>query len=190
MLDGYAPCEVVELPLITTAPRRSSSEILRLGVLCNAKWNAAKLLLLTVRQLADHGLTFAKVNYYDKEHFSRDTSSVSIAKIAAENDIVLNAVADCAWSYAACIKDALKLEQVGVPTVTVVTTDFELEAQLQCELLGMPDLGLAVTGNPISNLTAQELSVRAATLASLARRIWFGPHGALETTMFGAGANP
>lgn len=99
-------------------------------------------------------------------------------------------MADCAWSYTACIKDALRLEQVGVPTVTIVTTDFQLEAQLQCELLGMPDLGLAVTENPISNLTAQELSVRAATLASLARRIWFGPHGTLETTMFGAGANP
>ncbi|WP_205875604.1 UGSC family (seleno)protein [Mycobacterium camsae] len=188
MQEPYATCEVVKMPLISTAPRRSSFDSLRLGVLCNTKWNAAKLLLLTVRQLVDHGLSLATVNYYDKAHFSCNAGSESVAEIAADNDIALTAIGDCAWSYSACISDALHLERAGVPTVAFVTSEFELEALLQCELLGMPGLTPGVTEHPISSLTTEQLQSCAAKMASQARRIWFGADGALEAAMFEAGA--
>lgn len=184
-----ATSDVVKVPLISTAPRPSSSDSLRLGVLCNTKWNAAKLLLLTVRQLVDHGLRLESVNYYDKAHFYCNADAESIAEIASDNDIAITAIGDCAWSFSACINDALHLERAGIPTVAFVTSEFEIEALLQRELAGMPGLTPGVAEHPISSLTTEQLQRCAAKMASQARRIWFGADGALETAMFDAGAS-
>ena len=80
----YDPCGVIEVEAIPMAARPTSTEGLRLGVLSNTKWNAAKLLRATVRELADDGLTFASVTCYDKHHFSSDASPELISQIAAE----------------------------------------------------------------------------------------------------------
>ncbi|SON59654.1 hypothetical protein MSIMFI_01138 [Mycobacterium simulans] len=169
----YDPRGVVEVSTVPMAPRPSRFEGLRLGVLSNTKWNAAKLLRATVRELADHGVTFASVNYYDKHHFSSDASLELINQIAAENDVALTAIGDCGSCCSACINDAVRLEEAGLPTVAIVTTEFELEARLQCESHGMADLEPAVATHPISSLTLEQLDVRAAEIAPQAWRIWF-----------------
>jgi hypothetical protein len=170
----YDPCGVIEVEAIPTAPRASSTEGLRLGVLSNTKWNAAKLLRATVRELGDHGLTFASVTYYDKHHFSSDASPELISQIAAENDVALTAIGDCGSCCSACVNDAVRLEEAGLPTVVIVTTEFENEARLQRESRGMADLEPAVVTHPISSLTLEQLDGRAAEVAPQARRIWFG----------------
>ena len=170
----YDPCGVIEVEVIPTAPRPSSTEDLRLGVLINTKWNAAKLLRATVRELADHGLTFASVTYYDKHHFSSDASPELITQIAAANDLALTAIGDCGSCCSACVNDAVRLEEAGLPTVVIVTTEFEHEARLQRESRGMAGLEPAVTTHPISSLTLEQLDGRAAEIAPQARRIWFG----------------
>src|SRR4051794_29984861 len=129
----YDPCGVVEVAAIPMAARPAGVEGLRLGVLSNTKWNAAKLLRATVRELAEHGLTFGSVTYYDKHHFSSDASPELISQIAAENDVALTAIGDCGSCCSACVNDAVRLEQAGLPTVVIVTTEFELEARLQRE---------------------------------------------------------
>src|SRR5258708_35008247 len=91
----YDPCGVIEVQAIPTAPRPTSTQGLRLGVLSNTKWNAAKLLRATVRELADQGLTFASVTYYDKHHFSSDANPELIGQIAAGSDVALTAIGDC-----------------------------------------------------------------------------------------------
>lgn len=169
----YDPCGVVEVAAIPMAARPTSVEGLRLGVLSNTKWNAAKLLRATVRELSDRGLTFASVTYYDKHHFSSDASPELISQIAAENDIALTAIGDCGSCCSACVNDAVRLEEAGVPTVVIVTTEFELEARLQRESRGMAGLEPAVATHPISSLTLEELDGRAAEIAPQARRIWF-----------------
>ncbi|HEY4796420.1 MAG TPA: UGSC family (seleno)protein [Mycobacterium sp.] len=169
----YDPCGVIEVEAIPTAPRQSSTVGLRLGVLSNTKWNAAKLLRATVRELADHGLTFASVTYYDKHHFSSDASPELISQIAAENDVALTAIGDCGSCCSACVNDAVRLEEAGLPTVVIVTTEFEHEARLQRESRGMADLEPAVVTHPISSLTLEQLDGRAAEVAPQARRIWF-----------------
>jgi hypothetical protein len=156
------------------APRPTGTEGLRLGVLSNTKWNAAKLLRATVRELTDHGLAFASVTYYDKHHFSSDASPELIARIAADNDVALTAIGDCGSCCSACVNDAVRLEAAGVPTVAIVTTEFELEARLQRESRGMAGLEPAVATHPISSLTLDQLDGRAAEIAPQARRIWFG----------------
>jgi hypothetical protein len=170
----YDPCGVIEVEASPTAPRPSTTEGLRLGVLSNTKWNATKLLRATVRELAFHGLTFASVTYYDKHHFSSDASPELIGQIAAENDVALTAIGDCGSCTSSCVNDAVRLEAAGVPTVVIVTTEFENEARLQREALGMADLEPVVVTHPISSLTVEQLDGRAAEVAPQARRIWFG----------------
>lgn len=170
----YDPCGVVEVEAIPMAPRASSPLSLRLGVLSNTKWNGAKLLRATVRELAAHGLAFASVTYYDKPHFSSDASPELISQIAAENDIALTAIGDCGSCCSACVNDAVRLEEAGRPTVVVVTTEFEQEALLQRESRGMAGLEPAVATHPISSLTLDQLDDRAAEIAPQARRIWCG----------------
>ncbi|ORB90293.1 UGSC family (seleno)protein [Mycobacterium persicum] len=171
---AYDPCGMIEVSAIPMAPRPNRVVGLRLGVLSNTKWNAAKLLRATVRELASAGLTFASVTYYDKRHFSSDADPELIRRIAAENDIALTAIGDCGSCCSACVNDAVRLEQAGVPTVVIVTTEFEREAQLQRESRGMAGLEPAVATHPISSLTLDQLENRAAEVAPQALRIWFG----------------
>lgn len=168
----YDPCGVVEVTAVPTAARPKSIEGSRLAVLSNTKWNAAKLLRATVREMSSQGVNFGSVTYYDKHHFSSDASPELIAQIAAENDIALTAIGDCGSCCSACVNDAVRLEQAGIPTVAIVTTEFELEARLQREARGMAGLQPAVATHPISSLTLEQLDGRAAEIAPQAFRIW------------------
>ncbi len=89
----FDPRGVVEAETLALAPRVHELVGLRLGVLDNTKWNANRLLRKTVALLEEQA-TFANVNYYRKESFSKDADPTLIATIAAENDIVLTAIGD------------------------------------------------------------------------------------------------
>jgi len=75
------------------AARAGSLDGLRLGVLDNTKWNANRLLRQTVGRLQKE-TSFAAVNYYRKESFSKDADPALIETIAADNDIALTAIGD------------------------------------------------------------------------------------------------
>jgi hypothetical protein len=75
------------------APRVAALKGLRLGILGNAKWNAGLLLRKTAALLGESH-SFAAVNYYRKESFSKAADPALIAAIAADNDIVLTAIGD------------------------------------------------------------------------------------------------
>ena len=83
---------------VTAEPRELAARLetldgVRLGVLDNTKWNASKLLRHVVTSL-EAGLTFATVNLYDKESFSRPGAVDLLDRIAAENDAVITAIGD------------------------------------------------------------------------------------------------
>jgi hypothetical protein len=89
----YDPRGVVEAAPVAAAPRAKSLKGLRLGILDNTKWNANKLLRGLRDRLAEqHG--FNAVNYYRKESFSLSAAPELIDEIAANNDIVVTAIAD------------------------------------------------------------------------------------------------
>ena len=90
---AFDPRGVVEAEPIALAARISSVDGLRLGVLDNTKWNANRLLRKTIAELQKE-FSFAAVNYYRKESFSKDAASALIAAIAANNDIALTAIGD------------------------------------------------------------------------------------------------
>ena len=90
---AFDPRGVVETQPLGLAARVGSLGGLRLGVLDNTKWNANRLLRKTVTKLQEE-FSFAAVNYYRKESFSKDADPALIEAIAANNDIVLTAIGD------------------------------------------------------------------------------------------------
>ena len=89
----YDPRGVVEAAPMSAAPRVKRLEGLRLGLLDNTKWNANKLLRGVRDRLAEK-YGFSAVNYYKKESFSLSATPELIAEIAANNDVVVTAIAD------------------------------------------------------------------------------------------------
>ena len=90
---AFDPRGVVETEPLTLAVRAADLNGLRLGVLDNTKWNAGRLLRKTAAKIQEQ-VSFAAVNYYRKESFSKDADPTLIALIAANNDIVLTAIGD------------------------------------------------------------------------------------------------
>ena len=89
----FDPRGRVEAERVAPAPRVAALQGLRLGVLDNTKWNANRLLRKTVAKLQEE-ISFAAVNCYRKESFSKEADPALIAAIAADNDIVVTAIGD------------------------------------------------------------------------------------------------
>jgi hypothetical protein len=89
----FDPRGVVETEPLALSPRQGGLNGLRLGVLDNTKWNANRLLRKTVAKLQEVN-SFAAVNYYRKESFSKEADPALIATIGADNDIILTAIGD------------------------------------------------------------------------------------------------
>ena len=66
---------------------------LRLGVLNNTKWNAAKLLNEVVSLLSEEA-RFAEINHFKKETYTRVADPLLLEAIAKGNDIALVAIGD------------------------------------------------------------------------------------------------
>ena len=90
VFDPRGRVDAVHRPL---APRAAMLAGLRLGVLDNTKWNANRLLRKTAARLGER-VALAAVNYYRKESFAMEADPALLARIAAENDIVLTAIGD------------------------------------------------------------------------------------------------
>ena len=167
----FDPCGVVDLAVIPLAPRKPSLEGLRLGILDNSKWNANKLLRGASAALGQ-GIRFAAVNYYVKQSFSKDAAPELIAKIARDNDIVLTAIGDCGSCCSCCIRDSVALEKLGIPSATIITTEFVEETRLTRLALGMPDFEPVVIDHPVSSITQEEIGRRVLQIREKAERVW------------------
>ena len=89
----YDPRGILEAEAKPLAPRISSLEGLRLGVLNNSKWNSGSLLRKAVSMLEENE-TFSEVHFYKKESFSKTATPDLIDQIAEENDAVVTAIGD------------------------------------------------------------------------------------------------
>ena len=89
----YDPRGTIDNLVGKMAKRVSKLDKLRLGVLNNTKWNAAKLLHEIVSLLTAE-VTFSEINYFKKETYTRPAAPDLLETIAARSDIVLIAIAD------------------------------------------------------------------------------------------------
>ena len=170
----FDPCGVVELDSRPLATRKNGIAGLRLGILDNSKWNANKLLRGAAAALSDD-IDFAAVNYYVKTHgFSTDAPAEMIRQIAEECDVVLTAIGDCGSCCSCCIRDAIALEDLGIPAAPIITTEFVNETRLTRAAVGMPDLRPVVIDHPVSSITDEEVAARVAVIAEQAQEVWLG----------------
>ncbi len=173
-LEIFDPRGIVDIGTRPLAERKASLTGLRLGILDNSKWNANKLLRGAATALSED-IAFAEVNYYVKTHgFSTDAPSEMIAQIVAENDIALTAIGDCGSCCSCCLRDAVALEDNGVPTAPIITTEFVNETRLTRVAIGMPDLRPVVIDHPVSSITEQEVLERVAVIKTQAQEVWLG----------------
>ena len=170
----FDPRGVVGLESRPTSARKSDLKGLRLGILDNSKWNANKLLRGASEALSED-IEFAAVNYYVKKHgFSSDAPPELIEQIASENDIVLTAIGDCGSCCSCCIRDSIALEDRGIPTAPIITTEFVNETRLTRVAVGMPELRAVVIDHPVSSITAEEVAQRVAAIKEQAQKVWKG----------------
>lgn len=170
---AYDPRGVLDAVAAPLAPRPKSLSGLRLGILDNAKWNANKLLRGASAALVET-TAFKDVTYYVKHSFSKDAAPELIAEIAANSDIVLTAIGDCGSCTSCCIRDAIALEKLGVPTAAIVTTEFVRETELQRRALGMDGLLPIIIRHPVSSITDAEIAERVEQICAQAERVWLG----------------
>jgi hypothetical protein len=169
----FDPCGIVESSDAPIAARVPTLDGLRLGILDNGKWNANKILRGSARALSE-SIRFATVNYYVKHSFSKDAAPELIRQIAAENDIILTAIGDCGSCSSCCIRDAIALEHLGVPSAAIITTEFVRETELTRIAVGMKALVPVVIDHPVSSITQAEVEVRVAQVKTQAQAVWTG----------------
>jgi hypothetical protein len=166
----FDPRGIVDFTITPLAPRKTKLEGLRLGILDNSKWNANKLLRGASVALGE--IKFAAVNYYVKHSFSKDATPELIEQIARENDIVLTAIGDCGSCCSCCVRDAVALEKLGIPSAAIITTEFVRETELTRRALGMLDFEPVVIDHPVSSITQDEIDARVRQIKDQAEKIW------------------
>ncbi len=167
----FDPRGIVDLVITPLATRKTKLDGLRLGILDNSKWNANKLLRGASAALCET-VNFSAVNYYVKQSFSKDAAPELIAEIAQENDIALTAIGDCGSCCSCCIRDAIALEKLGIPSAAVITTEFVRETELTRRALGMPDFVPVVIDHPVSSITPDEIATRVRQIAEQVEKVW------------------
>jgi len=167
----FDPRGIVDLTITPRALRKTRLDGLRLGILDNSKWNANKL-LRGASAAFDANIKFAAVNYYVKHSFSKDATPELIKQIAQENDIVLTAIGDCGSCCSCCIRDAIALERLGIPSAAIITTEFVRETELTRRALGMLDFEPVVIDHPVSSITQDEIRSRICQIKEQAEKIW------------------
>jgi len=167
----YDPRGVIDPVVTSIAPRPKTLDGLRLGVLDNSKWNAGKLLRGAAIALGKT-IAFKDVRHYVKHSFSMEAAPELIAEIAGNSDIVLTAIGDCGSCTSCCIRDAIALERLGIPTAAVVTTEFVRETELQRSALGMDGLLPIIIRHPVSAITHAEIADRIQQIEAQAPEIW------------------
>jgi hypothetical protein len=178
-VEVFDPRGAIRFENVPVSARKKSLGKLRLGILDNSKWNANKLLRGAAAALAED-IDFAAVNYYVKHSFSKDATPELIAKIVAENDVVLTAIGDCGSCCSACVRDSIALEKLGVPSAVIITTEFVRETELTRQAVGMKALEPVVINHPVSSITAEEVAQRVAQIKEQAQQVWLGTKAPLQ----------
>jgi hypothetical protein len=169
----YDPRGIVDSLNVSIAARPNKLDGLRIAVLDNSKWNANKVLRASMAAL-EKTVEFGQVTYYVKQSFSKDAAPELIAEVAANNDLVLTAIGDCGSCCSCCIRDAVALEKLGIPSAAIITKEFERETELTRTAIGMQGLIPIVIDHPVSSITQPEVEARAAQVALQAPRVWLG----------------
>lgn len=148
------------------APELAALRDMKIAFVDNSKVNA-DLFLSRVRSLLEQkygvraGLTVCKLA-------PKDELSAADVRELAEHDAVIQCFGDCGTSTSITIADGVKLELMGVPTATVISTAFSRAVRLQAAGRGMASLPIIEIPHPMHTARASAVYERAeAIVASL-----------------------
>lgn len=130
------------------------------GLVDNGKWNAAAL-LVAVRQRLGERFGMGSGPMCGKQHYNRDLNDRERAALSRGAQAAVAAIGDCGSCTSYTVRDALVLEELGVPTVAIVTEPFVPLAESFAEALGLAGLRLVAVPHPLYGLDAAELAARA-----------------------------
>lgn len=138
------------------APRKDSLEGRRVGLLNNAKPNAA-VILERLAALLQERYGVADVMMLSKPSFAVPADDVMMEKLADQCDAVVAGVGDCGSCSAATTADGVLLEQRGVPAVSIVTDIFRASSAAMAQLKGFPGYRFVAVPHPIASLSGEQL---------------------------------
>lgn len=125
----------------------------RIALLDNNKPGATAILERLGDRLREQGAT--EVRRWRKALPSGPSPYVGDA--GEQADIVLSGVGDCGSCSSWSLRDALDVELLGRPTVTLVSAPFAELVRIEAEALGMPDLRILTVPHPIATLPEADL---------------------------------
>jgi hypothetical protein len=85
-----------------------------------------------------------------------------------------NAIGDSRSCCSCCIRDAIALERLGVPSAATITTEFVRETELTRTAFGMEGLVPVVIDHPVSSITQAEAEARVAQVKTQTQVVWTG----------------
>jgi hypothetical protein len=68
----------------------------------------------------------------------------------------------------------VNLEELGIPTAMIITSEFVREARAQSSVLGIPEMGVVVIDHPLSSLSQDQIVGRAQQALPQIIAIWQG----------------
>jgi hypothetical protein len=68
----------------------------------------------------------------------------------------------------------VNLEELGIPTAMIITSEFVREARAQSSVLGIPEMGIVVIDHPLSSLSQDQIVGRAQQALPQIIAIWQG----------------
>jgi hypothetical protein len=83
-----------------------------------------------------------------KPKHSKEVPADVLKEFADRVDVVVNGEGLCGSCTAASVLDAVHLEDLGRPTITIVGDHFQMAAELHCRAAGLPDLPLLIEPAP------------------------------------------
>jgi hypothetical protein len=153
---------VIQNPTVTEptvhaplAPQLAALEGTRIAFVDNSKVNA-DLFLGRLKPLLERFGVHAGVTV--RKLAPKDELTEADVKRLSEHDAVIQCFGDCGTSTSMTVADGVRLERLGLPTATVISTAFSGAARLQAAGRGMADLPIVEIPHPMH--TAPESAVR------------------------------
>jgi hypothetical protein len=145
---------------VVLAPGVDDLQGLSVALVDNGKWNAGKL-LEAVRERLIERRAMAAGPLAHKQHYNRDLNDEERAELSGGADVALAAIGDCGSCTSYTVRDALVLEQLGVPAVALVTEPFKPLAESLAASLGAASARIVTIPHPLYGIDDDELASRA-----------------------------
>lgn len=106
-------------------------------------------LMEALKDLLAQRYDLANVIWIHKPKAASSPTSEQMKMLLEECDVVINGVCLSGGCTAGSVRDAVELEKLGLPTVTIAHTEYEHLARSLASNLGLPELPLFVVATPV-----------------------------------------